>query len=64
MKSSNVKEDAKWNKDVLGKYSRTRKITQLQEKDMKSIISKEKKMGIRTTPQLQIYGICTYHNNA
>jgi hypothetical protein len=27
MKSSNVKEDAKWNKDVLGKYGRTRRIT-------------------------------------
>ena len=64
MKSSNVKKDAKRNKDTLGKYGRTRRITPFQEKDMKSIISKEKKMGIRTTPQLQIYGICTYHNNA
>jgi hypothetical protein len=46
MKSSNVKEYAKWNNDTLGKYGRTRRITLFQEKDMKSIISKEKKRGI------------------
>jgi hypothetical protein len=46
MKSNNVKKDGKRNKDTLGKYGRTRRITLFQEKDMKSIISKEKKRGI------------------